>query len=415
MARVDMKKAIEVTNILDPTISSCYVNLNLTTNLKGKIVLDTSGSWDGVIGSRFALTRCSPRSGRDQLEANTDEAVKPISLLQQLQKGSYGIAPQISRSFCHNQTLLASAAAKRVPNSDDIHESGHSTMDQMISARIEEVRTGKFDKMNDPEKLAHFRTPAAVEQSSNSTSVSKDDNVYENYTMPHPIWSQKEVHSVRVTHKTPQGINDWLAYMTIKSLRVGYDIISGYNRRTRDEALWLNRIVFLETVAGVPGMVAAMVRHLYSLRKMRRDHGWIHTLLEEAENERMHLMTALQLKQPSLMFKGTVLAAQGMFVTWFSVAYMIAPRYCHRFVGYLEEEAVVTYTKCLKDIEDGAISHWQTKPAPQIAVKYWNLAPTATMKDVILAIRADEAHHRVVNHTLASMNKYDFNPYKPGE
>ena len=55
-----------------------------------------------------------------------------------------------------------------------------------------------------------FRTPAAVEQSSNSTSVSKDDNVYENYTMPHPIWSQKEVHSVRVTHKTPQGINDWV-------------------------------------------------------------------------------------------------------------------------------------------------------------------------------------------------------------
>lgn len=39
------------------------------------------------------------------------------------------------------------------------------------------------------------------------------------------------------------------------------------------------RIIFLETVAGVPGMVAAMTRHLQSLRKMRRDHGWIHTLL----------------------------------------------------------------------------------------------------------------------------------------
>lgn len=39
------------------------------------------------------------------------------------------------------------------------------------------------------------------------------------------------------------------------------------------------RIIFLETVAGVPGMVAAMTRHLQSLRRMRRDHGWIHTLL----------------------------------------------------------------------------------------------------------------------------------------
>lgn len=39
--------------------------------------------------------------------------------------------------------------------------------------------------------------------------------------------------------------------------------------------------------AGVPGMVAGMLRHLHSLRRMERDHGWIHTMLEEAENERM--------------------------------------------------------------------------------------------------------------------------------
>lgn len=39
------------------------------------------------------------------------------------------------------------------------------------------------------------------------------------------------------------------------------------------------RIIFLETVAGVPGMVAAMTRHLHSLRRMQRDYGWIHTLL----------------------------------------------------------------------------------------------------------------------------------------
>ena len=44
-------------------------------------------------------------------------------------------------------------------------------------------------------------------------------------------------------------------------------------------AICNRRIIFLETVAGVPGMVAAMTRHLQSLRKMRRDHGWIHTLL----------------------------------------------------------------------------------------------------------------------------------------
>lgn len=40
---------------------------------------------------------------------------------------------------------------------------------------------------------------------------------------------------------------------------------------------------------------------------------------------------------------------------------------------------------------------------------------TASMKDVVLAIRADEAHHRVVNHTLASMKEDEYNPYKPGK
>ena len=41
----------------------------------------------------------------------------------------------------------------------------------------------------------------------------------------------------------------------------------------------------------------------------------------------------------------------GSFVTMFSFSYLISPKFCHRFVGYLEEEAVITYTKCLQVIE----------------------------------------------------------------
>ena len=44
------------------------------------------------------------------------------------------------------------------------------------------------------------------------------------------------------------------------------------------------RCIFLETVAGVPGFAAGMIRHLSSLRKMERDHGWIHTLIEVSRN-----------------------------------------------------------------------------------------------------------------------------------
>jgi len=296
-----------------------------------------------------------------------------------------------------------------------------ANLEEVIRSRIDDIRSGDFKQTSNPNELKHFRNPPAPTKFNiqDPTMVPRDadslDQNFGNYAMPHPIWSQDEVHSIEITHKKPKGIIDNMAYSTVRLLRGSYDLISGYNRKPRNEKLWLNRIIFLETVAGVPGMVAAMVRHLHSLRKLRRDHGWIHTLLEEAENERMHLMTAMQLKQPSIMFRTTVMGAQGLFVTLFSLAYLLSPRYCHRFVGYLEEEAVITYTKCLKDIDSGLLQHWKTQPAPLLAKNYWNLAPAATMLDVILAIRADEAHHRVVNHTFASMSRDDFNPYKPGE
>ncbi|PVD37312.1 hypothetical protein C0Q70_04311 [Pomacea canaliculata] len=234
------------------------------------------------------------------------------------------------------------------------------------------------------------------------------------YAMPHPIWTEDQLHDVKVTHKPPEGIVDRLALITVKTLRGCFDVFSGFKTGQRTDAKWLNRIIFLETVAAVPGMVAAMVRHMKSLRWMQRDHGWIHTLLEEAENERMHLMTALQLKQPSTLFRMSVIGVQGVFVTMFFVWYAVSPRFCHRFVGYLEEEAVKTYSKCLEDMEHGSIIHWKTLPAPPVAINYWRLPENAKLRDVILAIRADEAHHRVVNHTLASLKKDEFNPYKPG-
>jgi len=204
---------------------------------------------------------------------------------------------------------------------------------------------------------------------------------------------------------------DHLAYWTIQTIRFNFDIISGYAIFPKTENTWLNRIVFLETVAGVPGSIGGTLRHLASLRRMKRDHGWIRTLLEEAENERMHLLTALQLKQPGLGFKLAVLISQGIFYNFFFVSYVISPTYCHRLVGYLEEEAVKTYTKCLEEFDKGNLPVWEKTPAPEIAKHYWNLSENATMRDVIANIRADEANHRDVNHTLAGLDIDDTNPF----
>ncbi|CAI8034854.1 Alternative oxidase, mitochondrial [Geodia barretti] len=87
----------------------------------------------------------------------------------------------------------------------------------------------------------------------------------------------------------------------------------------------------------------------------------------------------------------------------FWIAYFLSPRFCHKFVGYLEEEAVKTYTHCIESLDKGELKMWENTKAPQIAVCYWRLPADAMMRDVLLAIRADEGHHREVNHTLGSM------------
>ena len=109
---------------------------------------------------------------------------------------------------------------------------------------------------------------------------------------------------------------DKFANFVVNSMRAGFDYMSGYKsinpfkeNHIVSETLWVNRVIFLETVAAVPGFVAGMHRHLSSLRKLRRDNGWIHTLLEEAENERIHLLTFLEIKKPNMLFRtGLVLA-----------------------------------------------------------------------------------------------------------
>ncbi|KAL6560719.1 hypothetical protein OROGR_004278 [Orobanche gracilis] len=155
------------------------------------------------------------------------------------------------------------------------------------------------------------------------------------------------------------------------------------------------RAMMLETVAAVPGMVGGMLLHLRSLRKFQQSGGWIKALLEEAENERMHLMTMVELVNPKWYERLLVLTVQGVFFNAFFVLYMMSPKLAHRIVGYLEEEAIHSYTEYLKDIESGAI---ENVPAPAIAIDYWRLPKDAKLHDVITVIRADEAHHRDVNH-----------------
>ena len=163
-----------------------------------------------------------------------------------------------------------------------------------------------------------------------------------------------------------------------------------------------NRAVVLETVAAVPGMVGGALQHLRSLRSMKDDGGWIRRLLDEAENERMHLMTFVHIAKPSRLERWMVMLAQGIFYNLFFLLYVVSSRTAHRLVGYFEEEAVYSYTEYLEGIDSG---HYENVAAPQIAIDYWKLAPDARLRDVILVIRDDEAGHRDVNHDFADRLK----------
>lgn len=239
-------------------------------------------------------------------------------------------------------------------------------------------------------------------------------NTEEDYLMSHQVYTPEEVASVQVTHLPTRSMTDKLALGAINLLRGSFDAVTGYDATKPFQAdKYLTRMIFLESVAGCPGLVGAACRHLKSLRTLKRDNGYIHTLLEEAENERMHLLTFCQMRNPGILFRSAVLVTQGVFFNAYFLAYLASPRFCHKLVGYLEEEAVKTYTHCIRDIDAGALSmkEWQTLPCPEIGKKYWRLGDKATMKDLILAVRADEAIHRDVNHTLSELPSSAPNPF----
>jgi ubiquinol oxidase len=223
---------------------------------------------------------------------------------------------------------------------------------------------------------------------------------------------------VIIAHREAKTWSDKAALLAVKVMRWSLDKVTGYKHEkgqdvdaknpmaarkkfAMNEEKYLIRNVFLESVAGVPGMVAGMLRHLHSMRRMKRDNGWyapslnatyiptnthrIESLLEESYNERMHLLVFLKMQRPGRFMRFMVLAAQGVWCNALFFAYLLSPRTVHRFVGYLEEEAVITYTRQIQDLDAGRLPKWEKMQAPEIAIDYWNMPEGhRTMRDLLL-------------------------------
>lgn len=206
----------------------------------------------------------------------------------------------------------------------------------------------------------------------------------------------RSAHEIQSTHFSPRDISDRIAYRLVRFMRFFADMFFA--------GRYGHRAVVLETVAAVPGMVAGNIQHLSSLRRMKDDDGWIHTLLDEAENERMHLLTFIQIAKPTTFERMLIIIAQGVFYNAFFLLYLLSSKTAHRIVGYLEEEAVYSYTEYLEGVDSGK---YENVVAPQIAIDYWKLPEDARLREVIIAVRADEAKHRDVNHGFADELKTD--------
>lgn len=191
-------------------------------------------------------------------------------------------------------------------------------------------------------------------------------------------------------HYAPKTLSDRFALRLARALGRLADI--SFGRRYGGRAL------VLETIAAVPGMVAATLIHLKSLRRMVDDEGWVRVFMDEAENQRSHLMALVALHRPNSAERLLILVAQFLFYNACFLLYLVSPRTAHRLAGYLAEGAVSDYSRFLERIERGKLAD---AAAPRTAIDYWNLDPAARLGDVIAAMREDEAIHRDINHLFA--------------
>lgn len=193
-------------------------------------------------------------------------------------------------------------------------------------------------------------------------------------------------------HHAPQGLSDRFAHALVRGL--------GNLARGIFGQRYGNRTIVLETIAAVPGMVAATLLHLKCLRRLQDDRGWVRSLMDEAENQRTHLMVFITLDRPSGFERVLILLAQGLFYNAHFLICLFSPRTAHRITGYFAEDAVEGYGEYLREIDQG---RRENPPAPDIALAYWNLAPDAHLRDVIVAMQEDEAIHRDINHGFADV------------
>jgi ubiquinol oxidase len=308
-----------------------------------------------------------------------------------------------------NSSLIIKTCARRVANMTSSFNAANRALaipalaaHQPSTNKISSTKKSVFSSRHLTRSFHNQRPaflPADAIYGDQAQQLKKSSSVYHRSSTSY-LWTPREVLKAldvgptpNFPHKAPKTLSDKVAYKMVRFLRVVSDMYFKTN--------YLLRACMLETVAAVPGMVAGISHHLRSLRRLETDN-WIKILLDEAENERMHLHAFMKIANLTVTQRAVIFATQGTFLSAYMFFYFIFPKTAHRFTGYLEEEAVKTYNKFLAAIDSGIIKN---VPAPAVAIEYWGLPADATLRDVVLVVRADECSHRDVNHAMADKLK----------
>jgi len=301
--------------------------------------------------------------------------------------------------------------ARRFANNSHEDECGSDMVHFKVGVRKHPLR---------PEPVLHGSSAThgvkAVESNSHQKMDPAKFEAGKYHAIVNHVWTQSEIDErlANLWQHKPTTLTDKALNGLMWSMYRGFNWVTGFKAQNTPVKAVEWRLIVLESVAGVPGFVAAMVRHFRCLRTLKRDHGWIHTLLEEAENERMHLLTCMQMFEAGTVTKLMVMAAQCTITPFMVALYVVKPQALHRFVGYLEETACLTYANIILQVETpGTPLHaaWAQKDAPDIAINYWHLSADCKWVDVLKCMFADECNHRDVNHTLAYLKTSDPNPF----
>ena len=166
-----------------------------------------------------------------------------------------------------------------------------------------------------------------------STGASNQNFGDHSWRQQNHIWTEEEVQNRMKTFDikhVPQNASDTILQKMVRVAYHGFNFVTGYNHVDPPTSAIGYRLIILESVAGVPGMLGGMFRHFRSLRQLERDHGFIFTLLEEAENERMHLIVCISFFEAGPLTRCIVQAGQVALTPFLAGLYMIRPQYARR-------------------------------------------------------------------------------------